>query len=206
MSNCKNLPVTGPDTGKVCLPELLELHPFLTSNTDMQPKVISIHCFCSFRGRCFSSFVVKPWDFLLTCLKNSDSVCQTLFLHRSNYWLPTLVFPRALSRKWHEPTWIAKYCFHRVSGSRVLIISMLGTHLIFRVLNECSVCIMRYFLVSQRNTHQWFQAEERPSTHTAQSEKSCQLCCVSACAAPGPSSPQELLGILVGIFALRADE
>ena len=85
-------------------------------------------------------------------------MCQTQFLCRSNYRLPALLFPRALSRKRHELTWIAKCCFHRFSGSKILITSTPSIHLILRVLNEC----MRYFLASQRNTHGWFWGLERP--------------------------------------------
>lgn len=168
--------------GSVCLSELLELHPFSHLILIWNSNLFQYTGFVLSEVDPLSGFSVKPSDFLLTCLKDSNSVCQTLFLHRSNYWLPALVFPRALSRKWHELTWIAKYCFHRVSGSKVLIISMLSTHLTFRVLNECSVCMMRYFLVSQRNTHRWFQAAERPlHPHSPVWKELPALLCVSLC-------------------------
>lgn len=117
LSSCKRLPIARSSKGKVCLLQELELHPFLylifTRNSEFFSYVV---CLPS-EAHALSGFVMKPSDFLFTSL-NCNSVCQTLCLCRSNYWLPALVFPWAISRKWHELTWIAKYCFHKAFGSK----------------------------------------------------------------------------------------
>lgn len=155
LSSCKRLPIARSSKGKVCLLELLESHPFLYLIFTRNSEFFSYAVCLPSEAHALSGFVMKPSDFLFTSL-NCNSMCQTLFLCRSNYWLPALVFPWAVSRKWHELTWIAKYCFHKVFGSKILITAAPSIHLIFRALREFSVYIMRYFLASWCNTHWWF--------------------------------------------------